>query len=61
MAYTCRIGIKNECDGCGACEWPAFGRREPLPFDDDDYNPFYSEDSYDPFYDEEEHLIDERI
>lgn len=57
MAYPCRIGLKSECDGCGACEEPgAFGltyaRRKPPAFDDDYYNPFYNEEDY---------LIDERI
>ncbi len=28
MAYSCRAGIKTECDGCGMCQ----SEREPCPF-----------------------------
>lgn len=32
MAYRCILHLKNECDGCGACE-------ERFP-DEEEYDPF---------------------
>ena len=51
MAYPCRIWLKSECDGCGACEEPGtfgmtFDRRKPSVFDDEYDNPFYNEEDY---------------
>lgn len=52
MAYPCRIWLKSECDGCGACEDPTigpFGRSRPPVFNDDDFDPFepdYEEGEY---------------
>lgn len=43
MAYPCRIWLKNECDGCGACESDTIGpfnRRRPYTFNEDYYDPF---------------------
>lgn len=48
MAYPCRIWLKSECDGCGACEndglmMGPFGQRKRPVFGDDDtgeYDPF---------------------
>lgn len=43
MAFTCILSLKNECDGCGACD-----ERYYDAFDDDEYDPFEIE------YDDEE-------
>lgn len=42
MAYHCILFLKEECDGCGACEYA------PAAFDEE--NPFDIE--YDDIYDE---------
>lgn len=53
MAFSCKIYLKNECDGCGLCEGPMHGFKPALrmPFDDDDYDPYY--DPYGPDYEDE--------
>ena len=42
MAYRCILWLKNECDGCGACEEdiPFFPRRGREDMDGP-YDPFY--------------------
>ena len=53
MAFSCKIHLKSECDGCGLCDEPmhSFKTALRMPFDDDD------DDAYDPLeidYDDEE-------
>ena len=41
MAFSCKIYLKSECDGCGLCEEPMHGFKKVRPmFDDDTYDPF---------------------
>lgn len=46
MAYSCRIYLKEECDGCGMCDEPRHGLGG-VPFDEDysgSYEPVDMED-----------------
>ena len=41
MAFSCKIHLKSECDGCGLCEEPMHGFKQVRPlFDDDTCDPF---------------------
>ena len=52
MAYSCKIYLKEECDGCGLCEEPMHGFKKIRPMlVDGDYDPDY--DPYGPDYDDE--------
>lgn len=51
MAYPCRIWLKSECDGCGACDDPMLVRRA---CSDERYWPHDPEDEYDNVYDDDE-------
>lgn len=50
MAYSCKIFLKEECDGCGMCDEPRHGLGG-VPFDED-YSSYEPSD-YDD-YDESE-------
>lgn len=45
MAYSCRIFLKEECDGCGMCDEPRHSMSR-VSFSDDEYDPFEPDEDY---------------